>query len=702
MWDAEKEKRLNDLLNKKSDSKSKKDVVSEKSKLELRENTVLVLENDLEKLTALSAALERNKYWCFDVETDGAHFILAKLEGIGFYLPDNESCYYINFYKCSQMWIDTVISTLKVHFENMNIGKMGHNISYDMHVMKNYGVDVKGKIFDTMIACWLINPDDRPLKLKTLVPRHLKIEMRTYDSIDKENILDMAIYCMEDVRCTFLLSRWCKEHLIKDNLWKLFNDVEMPFLRVLFNMERRGIRVDVDRVIALRAEYEQKVEKLKLDFCEKLFGCRSDKVLIDVIKKVKGISKKESVQFNINSGPHLAVVFFNMKKYPTLSKTKGGKASTDKHALSRLAEAGYDGLDILLEYRSLETLLKNFIRPILDTHMISGRVYPSFLQFGTRTGRLSSSKPNFQNIPVRSREGKAIRRCFIADEGYKIIDSDLSQIELRIMAHYSEDAQLIKAYKENIDLHDLTSQLVFGYPPGFSDTDLHPENKATRTLCKNLNFGLSYGAGSRKFAFLANIELAGIDKEEKETGKFIESHKITENQAKEFIEKYFNKFSGIKKLQMLYPKEVKRVGYATTILGRRRYLPAINFPKTNKEGWKKASAAERAALSTLIQGTASDVIKLAMIRADQKGLKLAVQIHDQLLVYSKIENVEKDKETLRDCMENCGLVFCVPIKAKIVIVDRWEQESENAKSEEFENISLSNTTNEEPEVVEDE
>jgi DNA polymerase-1 len=663
--------------------------------IELAPGMVLIQEGETDKLTMLCEILARNKHWSFDVETDGAHFILAKLDGIGFYIPEQEEkrCY-INLYKCSKEWNDKVIAELKPHFENNVTGKIGHNIIYDSHVMKNYGVDVAGPIFDTMIACYLINPDDRPFRLKRLVPKHLKIEMREYKEIDRENITDMAVYCMEDAKCTYLLYKWCKESLLKNNLWRLFNDIEMPFLKVLLRMERRGIRVDVERLTKLRAEYESRLETLKLDFCEKMFGCRSDKVLIGVIKKPKGIPTKVEEPFNINSGKHLAALFFKVKKYPILSKTNGGKKgipqpSTDKHALIRLYEGGYEGLDTLLEYRSLGVLLKNFIRPILDEHMIRGRVYPSFMQHGTRTGRLASSRPNFQNVPVRSKEGKEIRKCFIADEGYKIIDADLSQIELRVMAHFSHDPNLIKAYMNDLDLHDLAGQEVFGAAPG--STKLK-ENKDVRTLCKNLNFGLGYGAGAKKFAFMANIELRKQDEEEKEKGTFTKSHKISEEQAQEYINKYFKKFSGIRALQITYPKEVRKTGYATTILGRRRFLPNIykkpytGDKKIDKENWIKVSSAERQAVSTLIQGTASDVLKLAMIKADKLGLLLAVQIHDQLLAYSKIETAEKDAEILRDAMENCGLTFLVPIKAEIIIVEHWEQESEGAEVIEIEQV----------------
>lgn len=643
-------------------------------------------------LNDLLLDLSKSKFFTFDVETCGSHYIIAKLDGIGFHIPENDKCYYINLYKKSDKWVSYIIQKLKPIFENEKIGKVGQNIIYDCHILENYGITVSGPIFDTLIACYLINPDDRPFKLKKLVPRHLKIPMRQYKEIDRENIIDMAVYCMEDAKCTYLLYQWCKENLLKNNLWRLFNDIEMPFLKVLFRMERRGIRVDVERLTKLRAEYESRLETLKMDFCEKMFGCRSDKILIGVIKKPKGVPTKVEEQFNIDSGHHLAALFFKVKKYPILSKTKGGKSgiqrpSTDKHALVRLYEAGYDGLNILLEYRSLGILLKNFIRPILDEHMIRGRVYPSFMQHGTRTGRLSSSRPNWQNVPVRSKEGKEIRKCFIADEGYKILDADLSQIELRVMAHYSHDEQLIRAFKQDLDLHDLASQLVFGYPPEYANTDIHPENKAVRTLCKNLNFGLSYGAGAKKFAFMANIELRKQDEEEKAQGTFKVSHKITEEQAQEYIDKYFKKFIGIKTLQITYPKEVRKTGYATTILGRRRFLPNIykkpytGDSKIDKENWIKASSAERQAVSTLIQGSAADVLKLAMLKADKKGLELAVQIHDQLLVYSKKENAEKDAEILRDAMENCGLSFCVPIKTKIAIVDHWEQESQGAEAE---------------------
>lgn len=649
-----------------------------------RENTFIIEEGNVDLFEMLIQELSspETKHLSFDVETDGKHFIIAKLDGISFYFK-NDRGYYVNLYKTSEKWQKTCLDKLKPFFENEKIGKIGQNIIYDIHIMMNYNIEVKGPIYDTLIACYLLNPDDRPFKLKKLVPKHLKIEMREYKQIDRENITDMAIYGMEDSRCTYLLYQFTKEKLLAANLWRLFNDIEMPFLRVLFNMERRGIKVDVERLSNLRNKFEKKVEELRNTFCIKMFGLPHEGVEITVSKTIKKEKQRVKVPFNIESNDHLAELFYNLKGFRINGKiplTKTKKYSADKHTINKLVEQGYDDVYLLLEYRMLNTLLKNFIRPILDEHTIGGRVYPTFLQHGTRTGRLSSSHPNFQNIPVRFEDGKEIRKCFVADEGYKIIDADLSQIELRIMAHYSKDPNLVKAYLENIDLHDLAGQEVFGTQPGATSL---PENKDVRTLCKNLNFGLSYGAGAKKFALMANIELAKQDKEEKEQGTFTISHKITEEQSQQYIDKYFKKFYGIRSLQVSYPNEVRRTGYATTILGRRRFLPNIyKKPFTgnrmiDKENWKKTAAAERQAVSTLIQGTASDVIKLAMIKADHQGVLLFAQIHDELLAVVKQEREQEFVEILKDCMEHCGLTFSVPIVAKIITSDRWEQPSED-------------------------
>jgi len=634
---------------------------------------LLITEEDSTHFNSLLSELATSQHWSFDVETDGAHFVLAKLDGIGFYFPSEKS-YYVNLYKTSDKWIETVIESLRPHFENEKTGKIGFNILYDAHVMKNYGVDVKGPICDAMIESYLVNPADRPFKLKTLVPKHLKIEMRQYKEIDRENILDMATYCMEDSRCTYLLYKNRKEELIKHSMWRLFCDIEMPFLKVLFDMERRGIKVDIERLTLMHRIISRGMNNYKRMFYKRTFGNESEAVLIKVAKKIKGETKRIDEQFNIDSTQHLGTLLYKDKKYPVLSKTPKGKPSTDRMALEILAERGYEGMAELVKYRKMQKLLTGFIEPILNEHLINGRVYPSYLQHGTGTGRLSSSKPNFQNLPVRTIHGKALRRCFVANDGCKLIDADLSQIELRVMAHYSQDPQLVRAFQENLDLHDLTSQLVFGYPPQFTDEKLHPENKSVRTLCKNLNFGLQYGAGPRKFALMANLEL--------------KENRLTEEQAKEYIERYFKKYSMVKTFQLAYPQEVRRLGYATTILGRRRYLPEIQKKPysgdkvIDKENWKKTSHAERQAISTVIQGTASDILKLAMLRAYRKGLLLVTQIHDQVLVLSKKETADKDVEVLRDCLENCGIKLEVPVIAKIKVVDRWEQESDSAPIEE--------------------
>ena len=641
---------------------------------ELAPNTYIITQSDKSMLPHLIADLEAAKHYCLDVETDGRHFIMATLDGIGFYLPEPDRCYYINMYKEPKVYIDEIVDKLKPILNNEKTGKLGHNILFDMHILKNYGIDVNGPLFDTMIASYIVNPDDRPFGLKSLVPKHLKIDMREYNDISRENILDMAVYCMEDVRCTYLLYKNRKEALLKGNLWRLFNDVEMPFLRVLFDMERVGIKVDVDRLTSLRAKYEKRVEDHKDEFCQALFGhpyiadrskltagisVESDNIFITVAKTIKGVKQRIEVPFNIDSNDHLGELLYNIKKYPVSTRTKKtNKPATDKAAFEKLAEKGHDGLDVLMKYRSLETLLKTFIVPILEEHMIAGRVYPSYLQHGTRTSRLSSSDPNFQNIPVKTEDGKEIRRCFVADPGYKIIDADLSQIELRIMAHFSKDPNLLRAYREGLDIHKLTGELVLGIKG-------REMTKAERTIAKGLNFGLSYGAGARKFALTANKELPV-------------GSRLTEDTAKKHIDRFFKQYMGIRTLQSVYPREVKRIGYATTVLGRKRYLPNINLPKTARETWRLVAAAEREAISTLIQGSAGDIIKLAMIKARSKGVVLIGQIHDQLLAVARADDADRSAAVLKNCMENCGLKFEVPIIANVSIVERWEGEHDDA------------------------
>lgn len=637
-----------------------------------RPDTYLITESDKALFPTLLKELESSKHFVFDVETDGRHFILASLDGIGFYVPEAGHCYYVNLYKSSKGFVNFVIESLRPVFESDKIGKVGFNIVFDMHILKNYGVDVNGPLLDAMIASYIANPNDRPFSLKSLVPRHLKIDMRHYEEIDRENIQDMAVYCMEDCRCTYLLYKNRKEELVRTNLWRLLNDVEMPFLRVLFDMERQGMKVDVDRLSELRVKYEKRVENLKDEFCKIMFGTpyvidrskllsgvseESDNISISIMKTIKKVKQRVTVPFNIDSGDHLGELLYKIKKYPVFERTEKTKSpSTDKAVFERLSEKGYEGMDVLMKYRSLSTLTGKFIAPILDEHMIAGRIYPSYLQHGTRTARLSSSSPNFQNLPVKTEDGKEIRRCFVADPGYKLIDADLSQIELRIMAHFSKDPNLLKAYKTGADVHVMTGELVLGIRG-------REMTKTERTVAKGLNFGTSYGAGPRKFAAVANKELPS-------------GSKLTEDMAKAHIKRFFDQYVGIKTLQLVYPREVRRTGYATTILGRRRYLPEIRLSKTDKASWAKASAAEREAISTLIQGTAGDIIKLAMIKARSRGIILKGQIHDQLLATAKVEDVEGRAAILKDCMENCGLKFDVPIVANVSVVDRWEGVSE--------------------------
>lgn len=647
-------------------SSAGKDSATEPVKVpvELGTGKSLVKEGDHIGLADAVSRLLVEKFFVFDTETDGLHFMLATMDGVGFYLPSSDSSVYINMYGTTDKWRNTVVSALKPVFESDSIGKIGHNIIYDMHILANVDVSVNGPILDTMIAAYLANPDDRPFKLKVLVPKHLKIAMKTYAEVNREDILDMAVYCMEDARCTYLLYLDRKTALVREELWTHFLKVEMPFLKVLFSMERIGIKIDIERLCMLKRIFEKGQRKLKSMFYMKMFGKDSDDVTINVTRKVKGQQVRISVPFNIDSTDHLGELLYNIKRIPVRDRTKkGNKPSTDKNALSKLASEGHDGLALLMKYREIQKLLTGFITPMLDEHQVNGRVHSSYLQHGTRTGRLSSSSPNFQNIPVRSSHGKAIRRCFLADPGYRLIDADLSQIELRLMGHFSMDPNLLKAYKENLDLHDITANLVLDLP---ANTSKLPQNKHIRTLSKGLNFGLQYGAGPRKFAFLANQQLD-------------DKHKITEDQAKEYIDKYFKRYAGVKRFQILYPKEVKLKGYATTVLGRKRFLPNIRLPRTDRKDWAKAAAAEREALSTLIQGTAADVLKLAMLKAHNRGLKIIAQIHDQLLVLAPADAVAVQVPILKDSMENCGLKFAVPIVADIHVVERWEGVEESGE-----------------------
>ncbi len=598
---------------------------------------------DSEKdLDILIKELKSAKEFVFDTETTSEDPVLARLAGLSFSWKE-ALAYYIGVCEapdgCEKKKLDTklVLAKLKDIFEDKEIKKAGQNIKYDYIVLANYGIRVKGIIFDTMVASYLLNPSKLNHNLEDISIEYLGRRMTTpiqellgkgknAITMDKVDVDKVCSYSCEDSDVTFRLKGILEKELTKKDLDKLFYDVEIPLIEVLAGMEMDGVSIDSGYLKGLSGEMEKKLDKLT--------------------KKIYELAEGE---FNINSPKQLSAVLFEKLKLPIIKRTKTG-ISTDGDVLTKLA-AKHPLPEKLLEYRELSKLkstyvdsLPNLINP--DT----GKVHTSFNQTVTATGRLSSSGPNLQNIPIKTEEGKKIRKAFIpSGRGNSLLSADYSQIELRVLAHFSDDKHLIKAFKDGLDIHSFTASLVFGV----KEKDVTPD---MRNMAKTVNFGIIYGMSPYGLSQSLGID---VDK------------------AKEFIDAYFERYPDVRQFIEGLLEEAREKGYVTTILGRRRYVPEIN-----SQDMRMRQFAERIAINTPIQGSAADIIKVAMIAIHEEltkkklSSKMIMQVHDELVFDVPKDELKEVYNIVKDGMENV-IKLKVPIEAHIEAGKNWlEQKSE--------------------------
>jgi len=462
---------------------------------------------------------------------------------------------------------------------------------------------VKGVAFDTMIASYLLDPSRRGHRLDDLSQEHLNHKMISYEEVagpkgagqqtfDKVDVDKASVYSCEDAHATYLLTRVLEKKIREEGFGKLFHEVEMPLVEVLTHMEFAGIRID-----------EGFFGSLSTEFRERLSGLERE------------IHEAAGTPFNINSPKQLGKILFDELKLPNPKKTKTGYA-TDVKELWRLADE-HPLPKLVLGYRSLSKLLSTYVDALPRmVNPVTGRIHTSFNQSVTATGRLSSSDPNLQNIPIRTTEGRKIRKGFIPAEGMWLLSADYSQIELRILAHVSGDERLKEAFQKDQDVHAHTAGILFGCEPELVSDDM-------RRRAKVINFGVIYGMGP--------YGLAG------QLG-------ISQGEARTFIDHYFETYSGVKAWQEACLEEARRNGYVSTLLNRKRPLPEI----TSRNGSIRAMA-ERTAINTPIQGTAADMIKVAMIQVFHRLLgegfrsRMLLQVHDELV----FEVPEDEREAIR-------------------------------------------------------
>lgn len=570
-----------------------------------------------------------------DIETTSVDFIRARIVGISLSPKASESFYipvghdYLGAPR--QIDVQKALGILKPVFEDEKIKKYGHNIKYDLLVLKQHGINLRGVYFDTMIASYCLNPSRQNHNLKDVVLDVLGDRMTGIDEIigkgkNQKTMNLVAIeavsdYAMADSHYVMALAEKFAGEIEKKKLAELFFNVEMPLVEVLACMEETGIKIDVRYLKSLSADFGAKIAEIE--------------------KKVHALAGQE---FNLNSPKQLSFILFEKLKLPPVRRTKTG-FSTDEEVLKFLA-GQHELPRLLLLHRELSKLKSTYADTLAElAEPGTCRIHASFNQTVTATGRLSSSDPNLQNIPVKTEEGRRIRKGFVAEKGYLLVSADYSQIDLRVLAHLSRDKNLLDAFNKGEDVHTRTAVELFGKSPAEITGDL-------RRVAKTINFGIIYGMSA--FGLSHSLGIAQSD-------------------AAQYIENYFAKYSGVKEWIEATLKTARAKGYVTTLLNRIRYIPEINSSNNQIR-----SAAERVAINTPVQGTSADIIKVAMINIHRKikssksGIRMLVQVHDELLFEVPESELTAASQFIKKEMES-AIKLDIPVVADIKYGLNWEE-----------------------------
>ncbi|HEU5357789.1 MAG TPA: DNA polymerase I, partial [Gemmatimonadales bacterium] len=511
-----------------------------------------------------------------------------------------------------------------------SVPKAGHNIKYDWQVLRRAGVELAGVAYDSMLASFVLDPGRRSHAIDVLSLEHLNVPMRGYTDLTGKGkaqipfaevpVADAAAYCGHDSATVLALHALFAPRLEETGLAHLLTDLELPLVPVLVDMEWTGIAID-------RA----------------LFAKVSGELTHDLQELEARIAKAAGASVNLNSPKQLGALLFEKLQLPVLKKTKTG-ASTDAEVLEELAGMGHEVPKLILEYREAQKLKSTYVDILpAAVHPATGRIHTSFHQTGAATGRLSSSDPNLQNIPVRTPRGEEIRRGFVPAPGCRFVVADYSQIELRLLAHFSEDPAFIEAFHAGGDIHRGTAAVIFGV----AEADVTPEMRAR---AKTINFGTIYGQGP--FALSRQL---GISQEE----------------ARAFITQYFERFAGVRAWLDRMVELARAQGYVETLFGRRRYIPEIK-----DRNFSVRSFGERVATNSPLQGSAADLLKLGMIRlhaalhADGLGAEILLQVHDELVVEAPAAEVERVERLVREKMEGAAQLR-VPLVVSVGVGDNW-------------------------------
>ncbi len=578
-------------------------------------------------------------FFSFDTETTSLDYMNAEIVGISFAIDVGQAAYVplCHDYDNAPIQIDRewALSKIKPILENNTPGKLGQNLKYDMSVLANYGITLKGIIFDTMLESYINNSSGGRHDMDSLSDRYLNHKTIHYEDVagkgvkqipfNKVPIEEAGKYAAEDADITLRLHHkiWPEIEKYK-KLSNLFSDVELPLLSILSKIERTGVVIDSKMLSDQSKDLQKSIDKLA-------------KQAFDLAGK----------SFNMSSPKQISEIFYNQLNLPILAKTPKGAPSTAENVLQDLAEMGHELPEIILEYRGLSKLKTTYTDKLPEMiNKKTKRVHTSYHQAVAATGRLSSSDPNLQNIPIRRNEGRRIRKAFLPQDGWYMVAADYSQIELRIMAHLSNDSGLLNAFANNLDIHRATAAEVFGIDSLEGVTD------DMRRSAKAINFGLIYGMS----AYGLSKQL-GIDRKS----------------AQDYVNLYFERYPGVKDFMDKTRESAHDLGYVETLFGRRLYLPNIN----SKQQAKRASS-ERAAINAPMQGTAADIIKKAMISVstwlyeNKLEINLLMQVHDELVFEISPDIIEKSINEIRYRMENAALLK-VPLLVDIGTGKNWEE-----------------------------
>ncbi len=581
--------------------------------------------------------LTNAEFFAFDTETTSLDYMNAEIVGVSFALQPNEAAYvpfghdYLDAPK--QLSKDYVLNQLKPLLENPDVKKLGHNLKYDRAVLANQGINLRGISHDSMLESYVLNSTANRHDMDSLALKYLGHKTTTFIDIAGKGVKQLTFnqipletagpYAAEDADITLQLHQKLWPSIVAEpGLRLIFEAIEIPMITVLSQLERNGVLINAE----LLKQQSQELAKRLLELEEETYALAGQ-------------------MFNLGSPKQLQEILYGNLGLPILEKTPTGQPSTAENVLQELA-LSYPLPKLILEYRSLSKLKSTYTDKLPEQiNPKTGRVHTSYNQAVVATGRLSSTDPNLQNIPVRTEEGRRIRQAFIAPAGYKIVAADYSQIELRIMAHLSQDQGLLTAFARDLDIHSATAAEIFTIP-------LEQVTALQRRSAKAINFGLIYGMSAFGLA--------------KQLG-------IGRNEAQLYIDRYFARYPGVKQYMENTRDKAREMGYVETLFGRRLYVPDINARNAQRQ-----RAAERIAINAPMQGTAADIIKLAMIKTANEIVKLAIdgrmimQVHDELVFEIAEADLVKSIYVIKQCMMEAAQLS-VPLIVEVGVGNNWDE-----------------------------